>query len=61
MGKMDGYNRKRIPKNRGWLDDIKEWCQKNIHLQIRIIHERNKWRQVVTYPLNTYEHSAHGS
>jgi len=29
MGVMDGDNRRRRPY-REWLDDIKEWCQKDI-------------------------------
>jgi len=33
MGKMDGNNKRRRPY-RKWLDDIKEWCQKDIHLLI---------------------------
>jgi len=36
-----------------WLDDIKERCQKDIHLLIRIAQERNKWRQVVKGSLDT--------
>jgi len=41
MQKMDGDNRKGIP-NQEWLDVIKEWCQKDIYLQIKIAQERNK-------------------
>jgi len=37
-----------------WLDDIKEWCQKDMHLLIRIALERKKWRQVVKCSLDTY-------
>jgi len=39
MGTMDEDNRKRKPY-REWLDDmidIKEWCEKDIHLQIKIV------------------------
>jgi len=35
MGKMDGDNRKGRPY-REWLDDIKEWCQKDIQLYISL-------------------------
>jgi len=33
MGKIDGDNRKGRPY-REWLDDIIEWCQKDIHFLI---------------------------
>jgi len=46
MGMMDGDNRRGRPY-REWLDDIKEWCQKDIHLLFRIVQDGNKWRQVV--------------
>jgi len=38
LGMMDGDNRRGRPY-REWLDDIKEWCQKDIHLLIRIAQE----------------------
>jgi len=59
MGVMDGDNSRGRPHGE-WLDDIKEWCQKDIHLLIRIAKDLNKWRQVVTYLLDTYGLSAHG-
>jgi len=36
MGVMDGDNRRGRPY-REWLDDIKEWCQKDIHLLLRTV------------------------
>jgi len=30
-----------------WLDDIKDWCQKDIQFLIRIAEERSKRRHVV--------------
>jgi len=35
MGNMDGDNRKGRPC-REWLDDIKEWCQKDMHPLIKM-------------------------
>jgi len=60
MGTMDGDNRKG-KRYREWLDDIKEWCQKDIHPLFRIAQDRNKWREVVKCWLDTYRLSAHGS
>jgi len=57
---MDGDNRRGRPYGE-WLDDIKEWCQKDIHLLFRIAQDGNKWRQVVKCSLDTYGLSAHGS
>ena len=50
---MDGTNRKGRPC-REWLDDIKEWCQKDIHLLNEVAKERNKWRWTVKCSLDTY-------
>jgi len=63
--KMDGENRRGRPY-RKWIDDIKEWCQKdsrtNIkHVLIRIAQDLNKWRQAVKCSLDTYGLSAHRS
>jgi len=52
METIFGYNRKGRPY-REWLDDIKEWCQRDIHLLIKIAQERNKWRQVVKCSMYT--------
>jgi len=57
MGVMDGDNRRGRPY-REWLDNVKEWCQKDIHLLFRIAQDRNKWRQVVKCSLDTYGLSA---
>jgi len=53
MGVMDGDDR-RGRLYRGWLDDIKEWCQKDIHLLFRTAQEQNIWRQVIKCSLDTY-------
>jgi len=58
MGTMNGDNG-RGRSCREWLDDIKEWCQKDIHLLSKIAREQNKWRQVVKCSLVTYKLSAH--
>ena len=60
MGVMDGSNGRGRPC-REWLDDIKEWCQKDIQLLSVMAQERNKWKEVVRCALDTYGLSAHGS
>ena len=53
LGIMDGSNRKGRPC-REWLDDIKEWCQKDMHPLNEVAKERNKWRWVVKCSLDSY-------
>ena len=60
LGIMEGSNRKGRPC-RALLDNIKEWCQKDIHLLCEIAQERSKWRWLVKCSLDTYGLSAHGS
>jgi len=35
------------------LDDIKEWCQEDIHTLSRKAQDRDLWRQTVNYAVNT--------
>jgi len=48
MGIMEGTSRTGRP-NREWLDDIKEWCQEDIYILSRKVHDRDLWRQTVNY------------
>ena len=59
MGIMDGTGKRGRP-DREWLDDIRDWCQKDIHFLITIAHDRVKWKAMVKCAVNTYGLSAHG-
>jgi len=36
------------------LDDIKEWCEKDIGYLKRAPNDRNKWKEMVKCALDTY-------
>jgi hypothetical protein len=52
FGIMDGQSRRGRP-SREWLDDIKEWCQEDIHTLSRTAQDRTRWRQTVRRALDT--------
>jgi len=49
---MEGTSRRGRP-NREWLDEIKEWCQEDIHTLSRKAQDRDLWRRTVNYGVNT--------
>lgn len=59
LGIIEGSNKRGRPC-REWLDDIRDWCQKDIHYLSQIAQDRGKWNGMVKCALNTYP-SAHGS
>ena len=59
LGEMDGTGRRGRP-NREWLDDIRDWCQKDIQSLSRETEDRGKWKMIVKSALDTYGLSAHG-
>lgn len=59
FGMMNGSNRKGRP-SREWLDDIQDWCGKDLHTLSLEAHDRVGWRNVIDTALNTYGHCAHG-
>ena len=52
FGMMDGQTRRGRP-SREWLDDIKDWCQMDIHTLSRMAQDRTKWTGVVKHALDT--------
>ena len=59
LGEMEGTGRRGRP-NREWLDDIRDWCQKDIQSLSRETEDRGKWKMIVKSALDTYGLSAHG-
>ena len=55
FGMVDGTGIQGRP-SREWLDDIKEWCQMEIHAASMLAQSRCKWRQFVESVVNTYGH-----
>ena len=59
MGMMEGTGKRGRP-HREWLDDIKEWCQEDIHCLSQKTQDREGWRLVTKCALDTYGLSDHG-
>ena len=59
LGSMDGRGKRGRPK-REWLDDIREWCQKDIQTLSRLANEREMWKEMVNCALDTYGQCAQG-
>jgi len=57
---VDGSGIRRRP-NKEWLDDIKEWCQMDVHSANILAQSRTEWRQFVKRVVDTNGHSAHES
>ena len=60
LGIMEGINRK-VRHGREWLDDMKEWCQKDMYLLCETPQEWSKWRWLVKCSWDTYRLCARGS
>jgi len=60
MGRMNGSGRRGRP-NREWLDDIRDWCQKDVYTLNILAQDRTKWIEITDDALDTYGLSAHGS
>ncbi len=52
FGIMEGWTRRGRP-SREWLDDIKEWCQMDIHSLSRRAQDRAQWKWRVRRALDT--------
>ncbi len=52
FGIMEGWTRRGRP-SREWLDDIKEWCQMDIHSLSRMAQDRTQWKWRVRRALDT--------
>jgi len=48
----EGTSRRGRP-NREWLNDIKEWCEEDIHTLSRKAQDRDLWKRTVNYAVNT--------
>ena len=59
LGEMEGENRKGRPC-REWLNDIKEWCGKDVVFLLNAARDRNGWKDRVKCALDSYGLSAHG-
>ena len=60
LGIMDAKGRRGGP-NREWIDDIKEWCNKDLYRLTVSARVRKLWKQTMKFALDTYGLSAHGS
>ena len=60
LGTMDGTGRRGRP-NREWLDDIRDWCQEDIHTLSVLAQDREMWKQKTKFAVDTYGLSVHGS
>ena len=59
FGMMNGNTRRGRP-SREWLDDIKDWCGKDLHSLSLEAQDRVRWRHSIGIALNTYGQCAHG-
>ena len=59
LGSMDRRGKRGRPK-RVWLDDIREWCQKDIQTLSRLANERELWKEMVNCALDFYGQCAQG-
>jgi hypothetical protein len=55
FGMIDGKNRRGRP-NREWLDDIVDWCAKDIHEVLDDTADRQTWTKCVETAVNTNGH-----
>jgi len=53
LGEMEGTNGRGRPCGE-WLDDIKEWCEKDIGYLRRVAQDKNMWKEMVKCSLDTY-------
>src|SRR6218665_3124520 len=60
LGIMDGKGRRGRP-NMEWIDNIKEWCNKDLYSSTISALDRKLWKQTIKFALDTYGLSAHGS
>jgi len=60
FGMVDGSGNRGRP-NKQLLDDIKEWCQMDVHSASILAQSRTEWRQFVKRVVNTNGHWARGS
>ena len=59
FGMMNGNTRRGRP-SREWLDDIQDWCGKDLHSLSLEAQDRARWRYIIGTALNTYGQCAHG-
>src|SRR6218665_726374 len=60
LGIMDGKGRSGRPNMR-WIDNIKEWCKKDLYSLTTSALDGKFWKQTIKFALGTYGLSAHGS
>ena len=53
FGMMNGNTRRGRP-SREWLDDIQDWCGKDLHSLSLEAQDRDRWRYIIGTALNTY-------
>ena len=58
-GTMEGTGKRGRP-HREWLDDITEWCQKDLHHLCEATRDRVRWKLLMQCAVDTYGLSAHG-
>ena len=57
LGIMDGKGRRGRP-NMEWIDNIKEWCNKDLYSLITSALYRKFWKQTIKLALDTVRHTS---
>ena len=60
LGITDGKGRRGRP-NMEWIDNIKDWCNTDLHSLTISALGRTFWKQTIKFALDNYGLSAHGS
>jgi len=55
FGIMDGKNKRKRPKRR-WIDDLVDWCNKDIGTLYRSATDKTKWTHFVKYVMDINRH-----
>ena len=55
FGMIDGAGIRGRPC-REWLDDVRDWCEMDIHKLSRMAQERDEWRKMVKHAIDTNGH-----
>jgi len=57
---ITGKGRRGRP-NMEWIDNIEEWCNKDLYSLTTSALVQKFWKQTIKFALDTYRFSAHGS
>src|SRR6218665_2179812 len=54
LGIMDGKGRRGRHNNMEWIDNIKEWCNKDLYSLTTSALDRKFWKQTIKFALDAY-------